>query len=176
MVVAVLMPEKAKSKKIIMPPIKEDNILPADFDGVFKFTNPSDIEFIGMWNKVAYTFPPQKTVPLIISGATPEDVQHIRKKFARELAVREFYRSDGFKAMEAKTPVGSGLSAAPYTDTDIAPYVQSCLEPLPESRFTAAKVPGDSTSNYHADVTKVLDNKDLENRTPLAGNASSQVA
>jgi hypothetical protein len=159
-----------------MPPIKEDNILPPDFDGVFKFTNPSDTDFVGMWNKVAYTFPAGKTVPLIISGATPEDVQHIRKKFAKELAVREFYRSENFRAMEAKTPVGSGLSAAPYTDTDIAPYVQRCLEPLPEARFTAAKVPGDSTANYHADVTKVLDKNDLENRVPLAGNGSATIA
>lgn len=166
------MPEKAKK---IMPPIKYDSILPADFDGVFRFTNWTDREFIGMWNKVAYRFPPNSTSPMIISNATPEEVQHIRRKFAKELGEREFYRSDRYKELDSQARPGSGNVAAIYTDEDIAPFVQRCLEPLPEARATAHRVQGDKTENYHTDVTQVLDKDDLAAQKPLIEGAA-QVA
>lgn len=159
-----------------MPPEKQDNILPADFDGVFKFTNASDRDFSAKWNKIEYTFKAMSTSPMVISNATPEEVQHIRKKFAREYAEREFYRSGKFKDLDAKSPAGSGNSPAPYSETDLEPYIQRCLEPLPEARTTAKRIQGDKTENYHTDVTKVLDKDALESRTSLTPEGSAILA
>lgn len=133
-----------------MPPVKNTEVLPADFDGVFRFTNWTDREFTAKWNNVAYKFAPNATSPMIISGATPEEVQHIRRKFAEELGVQEFYRSKEFKDKNAEAPAGSGVTPAIYTDTDIAPYVQRCLEPLPVKNATANVLPRDNSANYKA--------------------------
>lgn len=133
-----------------MPPVKIDNVLPPDFDGIFRFTNWTDREFIAKWNNIAYKFAPNSTSPMIISGATPEEVQHIRRKFAEELGVQEFYRSKEFQARNAQAPAGSGVTPAIYTDSDIAPFVQRCLEPLPIKNATAAVLPRDNTANYKA--------------------------
>lgn len=139
-----------------MPPVKEEMKLPEDFDGVFRFTNPTDREFKAMWNKVEYTFPPMKTVPLIIPQATLEETQVIRRKFAKELGVREFYQSDTFKKLDAQAPPGSGNPPALYTDDLLAPFVQKCLDALPEGRVTMAKAANDRNENYSSE-TKVLD-------------------
>lgn len=157
-----------------MPPVRNDNVLPADFDGVFKFTNWTDRDFTAKWNNIAYTYPANAMSPMIISGATPEEVQHIRKKFARELAEREFYRSDRFKTLDGAAPAGSGNVPAIYSEEDLAPFVQRCLDPLPVQNATAKQLPRDATERYHED-TKVLDVKDLEGRTSLTGNASGMI-
>lgn len=138
---------------------EKKNMLPADFDGVFRFTNYTDHEFRARWNSVEYVFPSLSTVPMIIPGATPEDVQHIRKKFAKELAVAQFYESDKFKRLNAHVP--GGIPAL-YTDSDIAPFVQRCLEPLPLAQAKITILPKDSEENYRKDrkgrnVTRVLD-------------------
>lgn len=156
-----------------MPPVKNDNVLPADFDGVFRFTNASDRDFVAKWNNIAYTFPAMSTSPMIISNATPEEVQHIRKKFARDYAIREFYRSGRFQEMDAVAPAGSGKVPAIYTDADLEPYIQQCLQPLPVARAAAQQLPRDKSENYHTEHTKVLDNKDLENKTPLAAGSET---
>ena len=117
--------------------LKSENVLPENFDGTFKFTNFTDSEFKAKWDKVEYTFPPMKTVPMIISNATPLEVQSIRKKFARELATREWYKSPKFVGMNAHTPGGV---PALYTESDITPFVQRCLEPLPISYASAKKI------------------------------------
>ena len=134
--------------------MKEENILPADFDGVFKFTNFTDEDFTAMWDKVAYTFPANKTSPMIIGGATPKEVESIRKKFARELAVREWYKTPKFIRMNAPI-VGTGNPAL-YTDSDIAPFSQRCLEPLPIAPTKAVKLPSDKDSNY-SESTQIID-------------------
>lgn len=126
--------------------------LPDNFDGVFRFTNFTDKEFKAKWNNVEYTFPPLKTTPMIISSATPEEVQHIRKKFARELAESMFYESEKFKYMNDKE---RGQVPALYTESDIAPFVQRCLEPLPIAQATTRVMPKDDKKNYKA--TRVLD-------------------
>lgn len=154
-----------------MPPTKLDTVLPADFDGVFRFTNPTDRESIHKWNNIEYRFAPMTTSPMIISGATPEEVQNIRKKFARELAEREFYRSDRFKTLDGQAPAGSGVTPAIYTDEDLAPFVQKCLEPLPIQNATAKMLPRDKSENYSSN-TQVLDAKDLEAGKSLKGNDS----
>jgi hypothetical protein len=139
----------------------DKNVLPADFDGVFRFTNYTNEEFKAKWNGVEYTFPPQKTTPLIIAGATPEEVQTIRKKFAKELAVSEFYKTPKFNKLNEHTPGGT---PALYTDSDLAPLVQRCLEPLPAGAFKAQVVPRNEEAFLKKDedgnnVTKVLDKK-----------------
>jgi hypothetical protein len=158
-----------------MPPFKEDNILPPDFDGVFRFTNETDEEFVGMWNKIAYRFPPNKTSPMIISGATPEEVQHIRRKFAKELAIKQFHKSERFKQLDSVAPAGSGMVAATYTDVELENYIQACLKPLDPGRISATRIPSDKTSNYHTEVTQVMDHKDNENSKELVPNASGKL-
>jgi hypothetical protein len=105
----------------------EDSVLPEDFDGVFKFTNHTDEDFTAKWNKVEYTFPSNKTSPMIMNF-TPVEIQAIRKKFARELATREFYKTSKFKKMNEHVPGGTPST---YTDADLTEFIQKCLAPLP---------------------------------------------
>lgn len=135
------------------------NSLPADFDGTFKFTNFTKEEFRTRWGGIEYTFPAEKTIPLIIPSATPEEVQNIRKKFARDLAVIEFYKSEKFKMMDAHVPGGV---PALYTDNDLAPFIKRCLEPLPLAKAVMTPIPKDSDDKFRTDrkgkkVTKILE-------------------
>ena len=114
---------------------KGSDILPEDFDGVFKFTNWTNEDFTGRWNKVDYTFPANRTSPMIMNFS-PVEIQSIRKKFARDLAIREWYKSEKFKAMNAHVPGGT---PATYTDSDIMEFTQKCLKPL-EISLAKAKV------------------------------------
>ncbi len=139
-----------------------NNALPADFDGVFRFTNWTDDVKTYKWGGIAYTFQPNSTSPLVIPGATPEEVQHIRKKFARELAIEEFYKTPNFVGMNATVPGGV---PALYTDSDLTAFIQKCLEPLPMVMATPAKVEKVHVEdNLRKDeegnnVTKILDKK-----------------
>lgn len=140
----------------------DTNVLPENFDGVFRFTNFTDEDFTAMWNKVEYTFPANKTSPLVIPGETPEGVQSIRKKFAKELAEREFYRSEKGQFMNSKA---AGPRPALYTDSDLAPFVQRCLEPLPIAPAAAKAVKDDVDAVFKTDAkgqrrTKVLEEGD----------------
>lgn len=144
----------------------EKSILPQDFDGTFRFTNFSDEAFLAKWGGVEYTFPPKSQTPMVIATATPNEVQNIRKKFAKELAEREFYKSKELKKLEQMNPqhtIGSIGAAITYNPMDLEPYIQRCLEPLPEARATtkAAKAVDEKeflrTDNKGKTVTKVLD-------------------
>lgn len=117
-----------------------NNILPDDFDGVFRFTNYTDTDFTAKWDKVEYTFPANKTSPMVMNF-TPAEIQNIRKKFARELAEREFYKTEKFNKLNEHTPGGK---PALYTDTDLAPFIQRCLEPLPLTHAKAIVLPKDN--------------------------------
>lgn len=112
--------------------------LPTDFDGVFRFTNYTNEDFTARWANIEYTFPAMKTTPMIVPNATPEEVQHIRKKFARELATREFYKTPKFVGMNSVQPGGV---PALYTDSDLAPFIQKCLEPLPVAQAKTKVLP-----------------------------------
>ena len=103
-----------------------------DFDGVFRFTNPTDEDFIALWNNKEYTFPANKTVPLIIPNETLENIQEIRKKFAYKLAVREFYSSKEYNKM---SKMGNGLPPT-FDEKILEPMIEKCLLSLPESRAT----------------------------------------
>ena len=130
------------------------------FDGVFRFTNFTDREFRAKWNGVEYIFPANATSPLIIPGETPEGVQSIRKKFARELALEVHYKTREYANREATAPIGSGLTPAVFTEEDLAPLIQRCLEPLPVAMAKTQVVPKKpidlKTDEEGKPVTKVV--------------------
>lgn len=127
--------------------MNNNSILPADFDGVFRFTNWTDEDFQARWDSVEYTFPAMKTTPIIIPTASPEQIQNIRKKFARKLAEREFYRSDKLKSLDSMNNPNGGQAlstfrnAVTYSPKDLEPFIQRCLEALPAARATTTVVP-----------------------------------
>lgn len=149
--------------------MNDKNPLPADFDGVFRFTNWTDDVFRARWNNIEYSFDPHTTSPMIIPNATPEEVQSIRKKFARELATREFYKTPKFIGMNTVAP--GGIPAL-YTDSDLTPFVQKCLEPLPASRPKAVVLPKDDEKNYRKDHKGRNVTRPLEKDESLVGDGT----
>ena len=135
--------------------MKYETTLPEDFDGVFRFTNWSNEEFIGGWGGKKYTFPSETTSPMVIPEHSPLEIQHIRKKFAKDLAEREFYKSQNYKFLMKQernpdgTPRLNGLhSAGTYSLDQLTPFIQKCLEPLPISKAlvqTVEKIPLEET-------------------------------
>ncbi len=136
-----------------------NDLLPQDFDGIFRFTNFTDKDFKAKWGNVEYTFPAMKTSPMIMNS-TPIEIQHIRKKFARELAIEEFYKTPKFVGMNTLTPGGT---PALYTDSDLAPFIQRCLEPLPLAQVKTKVLPKITDENSFIKdskgkpVTKILE-------------------
>lgn len=138
---------------------KQEMALPTNFNGVFPFTNWRDTDFSAKWNNVEYVFPALKTSPMIIQDANPKEVEVIRKKFAKELAIEEWYKTEKFARMNDKS---NGSHPALYTDSDLAPLIQRCLEELPVSQAKTKVLPRDTENNYRKNnkgnnVTKVLD-------------------
>lgn len=129
--------------------MKYEATLPENFDGTFWFTNPTDEEFVGIWGKKEYHFAPQTTSKMIMPEYTPLEVQHIRKKFAKDLAEREFFKSKSYESFRSQegTPNNRTMSgihqAATYTLGDLTPFIQKCLEPLEISQVavTEAQIP-----------------------------------
>ncbi len=81
---------------------------------------------------------------MIIPNATPEEIQNIRKKFAKDLAQREFFASQKMKSLEGQSSPATTNSfhqAGVYSDGDLAEFTQRCLEPLPMARAVSTKVP-----------------------------------
>lgn len=120
-----------------------ERVLPPNFNGVFPFTNPSDEDFIGVWASREYLFPAKSTVPLIIPEHSPLEIQHIRKKLAKDLAEREFYKSKGYKVLQGQEgkpgnrTMNSIHQTATYTLKDLEPYIKKCLDSLPAADITA---------------------------------------
>lgn len=118
-------------------------VLPPDFDGVFRFSNPFADDFIGTWGKKEYLFPAGTMTPIIIPEHSPLEIQHIRKKFAKDLAEREWYKSKGYKVLAGQEgkpgnrTMNSIHQAASYTLKDLEPYIQMCLKPLKEVRISS---------------------------------------
>lgn len=114
-----------------------------NFDGVFRFTNATDEDFKALWNNKEYIMPAGKTTPMIIGGETLENIQEIRKRFAYQLATREFYRGK-IKDMAGNTysklaKMGNGLPPV-FDDKILEPMIESCLKPLPEVKMTVKDV------------------------------------
>lgn len=121
-----------------------ENVLPENFSGVFYFTNWTDVDFVGVWGKKEYHFPAKSTSPMIIPEHSPLEIQNIRKKFAKDLAEQEYFRSKQYEFIRSREgkrnklgmiePTGQGMShAGTYTLDNLAPFIQKCLEPLPVS-------------------------------------------
>ncbi len=115
-----------------------------DFDGVFRFTNATDEDFTHLWNNKEYTFPAGKTVPLIIPDETLENIQEIRKRFAYDLAVREFYKGKEYSKM---SKMGNGLPPT-FDEKILEPMIEQCLKPLPMAKATMRVKKGDLDKNY----------------------------
>ncbi len=117
---------------------------PEDFDGVFRFTNASDEDFTTLWNNKEYTYPAGKTVPMIIANSTQEEVQQIRKYFAKRLAEREFYKTKGFtKISNGTVNATTGGTAVPsmYNEELLQPYIDQCLKPMPVGKAGVKTLP-----------------------------------
>lgn len=125
---------------------KSTTVLPPDFDGVFRFTNPSDEDFTAKWNSREYVYPANSTSPMIIVDATPVEIQNIRKKFARELAEREIGKSEKVRRLEGTERANndprfnSFHQAGSYDLKDLEPYIQKCLTPLPVAQAMVREV------------------------------------
>jgi hypothetical protein len=131
-----------------------DSILPADFDGVFRFTNWSDEEFVGVWGKKEYHFPAQSTSPMIIPEHSPVEVQNIRKKFAKDLAEREFFKSQSYNGLisQERGPNGEAIRqsfqlAGTYSLETLTPFIQKCLEPLEITSAVVTTAPSIATED-----------------------------
>lgn len=122
-------------------------------DGVFYFTNPGLLkdenhkpaDFSVLWNNKEYTFQAKTTVPLVIAHEQPENIQSIRKKFAKKYAQAVFHQSKEYKDLVKK----GGLIPATYDeDSSFKATIQACLTPLPKSQATIKERQLDSESDY----------------------------
>ena len=118
--------------------MKVETVLPEDFDGVFRFTNWSDEEFVGVWGKKEYHFPALSTSPIVMPDQTPLEIQNIRKKFAKDLAEREFFKSQQYNSLKRQEKNDDGTPklnsihmAGTYSIESLAPFIQKALDPLP---------------------------------------------
>lgn len=133
-------------------------------DGVFYFTNPGlfkerqedgseSADFTALWNNKEYTFKAKTTVPLVISGCTPEEVQEIRKRFAKKYAQAWFHQTKRYKDL---VKAGQNLPATYNEDTEFGAVIQQCLTPLPKGILTTKELPRQSDDTFVA--SKALKN------------------
>lgn len=156
-----------------------ESSLPADFDGVFRFTNWSNEEFVGMWGSKEYHFPANSTSPIVIPEHSPLEVQHIRKKFAKDLAEREFFKSTNyakFKSQETNNDGSPRLNsihqAGQYSTAELAKLIQRCLEPLPVSRATVTEAPKEKVEDkLSRDEDGQLRTEAIDKKTSLRDKA-----
>ncbi len=129
--------------------MKPETVLPREFTGVFYFTNSwEDREFVGIWGKKEYHFPPYSTSPMLMPEHSPIEIMQIRKKFALDWAEQDFYRnSEHYKQLLAQERTPEGVAklnsihqAAVYTDSDLIAGIQKCIKPLPISHATVTPV------------------------------------
>lgn len=131
-------------------------------DGVFYFTNPGlflirdqqgnkSTDFCALWNNKEYKFKGKTTVPLIIANEPPENVQHIRKMFAKKYAQAWFHQTKRYKDLVKK---GGYIPATYDEDTEFKDVIQACLTPLPKSQIEVKDLPRDTEANYKG--TKVV--------------------
>jgi len=110
-----------------------EETLNPNFEGIFYFTNPTSKDYTHLWNNKEYTFPAMKTVPLIIPTETLEATQEIRKRFAYDLALADFYGGQEYKRLVKignATPSGTPVM---FNDKVLEPMIELCLKPLEKS-------------------------------------------
>lgn len=107
-----------------------------EFDGVFRFTNPTDKDRTYLWNNKEYTFPAKSTVPLVIMGEPLENIQEIRKRFAYRMAEERFYENEKPSigdSYDKLKKMGNGLPPT-FNPEILEPWIEECLKPLPIGR------------------------------------------
>lgn len=125
-------------------------------DGVFYFTNPGlykmsnrdgveSKDFTALWNNREYTFKSETTVPLVIANEPPENIQHIRKLFAKKYAQGWFHQTARYRKMVKE---GKNLPATYNEDSEFKDVIQACLTPLPKGEMKIKEMPKDSEENY----------------------------
>lgn len=125
-------------------------------DGVFYFTNPGlfkvrerngieTLDFTALWNNKEYRFKAKTTVPLVIANEPPENIQHIRKLFAKKYAQAWFHQSKRYKDLVKQ---GKSLPATYNEDSELKDVIQACLTPLPKGQMTVTELPKDNEDNY----------------------------
>lgn len=125
-------------------------------DGVFYFTNPGlfkmrnregveTYDFSTLWNNREYTFLAKTTVPLVIVGEPPENIQHIRKVFAKNYAQTWFHQTPRYKKLVKE---GGYIPATYNEDTEFTAVIQACLTPLPKGQVKTHELPKDTEDNY----------------------------
>ena len=118
-------------------------------DGTFYFTNPGigkftdkygnvSTDFKTLWNNKEYTFKGNTTSPLLIPNSTPEEIQNIRKQFAKNYATAWFFTTKRYKDLVKK---GGYIPATYDEDTEYKDTIQACLTPLPKSQMEVRNIP-----------------------------------
>lgn len=134
-------PKKLKTEKTEEvlnenPIIEGVEIHEEDDDTVFYFSNNSDEDFVTQWDKVKYTYPANRRTRMSIRGATPEEVQNIRKMFAERYAQQQYMKTKDFadrnKPLEGHYPVVYGKNV-------LQPWIDACLVPLPKAKQLTEK-------------------------------------
>lgn len=130
------------------------SVLPENFDGVFRFTNWTDEDFVAKWGSKEYRFPARSTSPMLILNATALEIQQIRKKFAKNLAEREFSKSQEYARLMKQEVNADGTprlnsihQAGSYTIETLTPYIQKCLEPLEPAKAIVSDAPIEPLEN-----------------------------
>lgn len=159
--------------------MKYENVLPIEFDGTFKFTNWTDEEFVGVWGKKNYHFAANSTSPMLMSEHSPLEIQHIRKKFAKDLAEREFYKGDKYQFFMKQERNNDGTAklnsihqSVAYTLEDLKDGIQKCLRPLEIKRAfveTTREVPLEQVLSRNEDGE--LNSMAVNQRTSLKERA-----
>lgn len=134
--------------------MKYDSVLPEDFNGTFYFTNWTEEDFIGKWGGKGYNFPAGTTCPIIMTNQTPLEIQQIRKKFAKDLAEREYAKGPEYMRLIAqeRNPDGSPRlnsiqMAGTYSLDNLGSLIQQCLDPLPVAKAGVVEVERVDTEN-----------------------------
>lgn len=139
-------------------------------DGVFFFTNPGigkfkdrfgneTTDFTTLWNSREYTFKGKTTVPLIIPDTTPEQIQNIRKQFAKNYAKAWFFTTKRYKELVKK---GGYIPATYDEDAEYKEVIQACLTALPKSVAEVKEVPKLKDSDFTGGSKAISDRTNLE--------------
>lgn len=147
-------------------------------DGTFFFTNPGlfkirhkdgseDANFSTLWNNKEYTFKGKTTTPLVIQGEPPENVQHIRKQFAKNYATAWFFQTKRYKDLVKR---GGYIPATYVEDDEYKDVIQACLTPLPKSQAEVKEMPksvkdsdfkGSKAITSKTDLNKVFEDYEI---------------
>lgn len=159
--------------------LKYEPTLPSNFTGTFYFSNPSDEDFVGVWNSKEYLFKAGSMTPMIMPDHSPLEIQHIRKKFAKDLAEREFYKSKEYKKFKGQETNNDGTprlnsihQAGTYSEGELVTYIQKCLDPLPTSELLTKPVQKERLEDkIHRDDSGNLTTEAVDSKTSLRAKA-----